>query len=188
MQLNSIAVQQPQKRKLFILLTQFPGLDAKAMRCWTRFPYTHASIGLEEDLNTFYSFVVKGFIVEDISRYNKPGRAPFPCALYELEVPAAVYEKAKQIIQKFISNRANLHYSYLGLFLSLVRIPSRRNGHYFCSHFVAELLQRCNAARLKKRSTLYLPKDLQRMNGLKMVFQGDLLRMSKRFAPRTSMG
>lgn len=180
---NSITIGQGEKRKLFILLTQFPGLDAKAMRCWTRFPYTHASIGLEEDLNTFYSFVVKGFIVEDISRYNKPGRTPFPCALYELEVPVAVYDKAKQIIQKFISNRSSLRYSYVGLFLSLVKIPSRQKGEYFCSHFVAELLQRCNAARLKKRSSLYLPKDLQRMNGLKMVFQGDLLHMSKRFCP-----
>ena len=183
MNLNSKSRKPTHNKKLFILLTQFPGLDAKAMRYWTRFPYTHASIGLEEDLNTFYSFVVKGFIIEDISRYNKPGRAPFPCALYELEVPATVYEKAKQIIQKFISNRSSLRYSYLGLFLSLVQIPSRRTRYYFCSHFVAELLHRCNAARLKKRSTLYLPKDLQRMSGMKMVFQGDLLRMSKCFCP-----
>lgn len=153
------------------------------MRYWTRFPYTHASIGLEEDLNTFYSFVVKGFIVEDISRYNKPGRTPFPCALYELEVPAPVYEKAKQIIQKFISNRSSLRYSYVGLFCSLIKIPIRPRGQYFCSHFVAELLQRCNATRLKKHSSLYLPKDLQRMNGLKMVFQGDLLKMSHSFRP-----
>lgn len=187
MNIDSTCRKPSKSRKLFILLTQFPGLDAKAMRCWTRFPYTHASIGLEEDLNTFYSFVVKGFIVEDISRYNKPGRPPFPCVLYELEVPAAVYEKAKQIIQKFISNRSSLHYSYLGLFLSLIQIPTRRNRHYFCSHFVAELLHRCNAARLKKRSTLYLPKDLQRMNGLKMVFQGDLLRMSKQFRTQPSL-
>ena len=175
------------KRKLFILLTQFPGIDAKAMRCWTRFPYTHASIGLEEDLNTFYSFVVKGFIVEDINRYNKPGRAPFPCALFELEVCPAVYNKAKQIIQKFITNKATLRYSYLGLLLSLIRIPSHHQGHYFCSHFVAELLQRSNATRLKKRSTLYLPKDLQKMNGLKMVFQGDLMRMSRQFCPGPDM-
>lgn len=187
MQYNSIAVQQPKKRKLFILLTQFPGLDAKAMRCWTRFPYTHASIGLEEDLNTFYSFVVKGFIVEDISRYNKPGRPPFPCALYELEVSPVVYQKAKQMIQKFISNRANLRYSYMGLLLSLIHIPSHQQGHYFCSHFVAELLQRCNARRLHKRSTLYLPKDLQRISGVKMIFQGDLLRMSRRFAPHPAL-
>lgn len=188
MQTASVPAPKSEKRKLFILLTRFPGLDSDALRWWTRFPYTHASIGLDEDLNTFYSFVVKGFIVEDISRYNKPGRTPFPCALYELEVSPAVYQKAKQIIQKFVSNRANLHYNTLGMLLSLIRIPTRRKGHYFCSHFVAELLQQSNATRLKKRSNLYFPKDFQKMNDLKIVFQGDLLRMSKRFCPHPSLG
>jgi hypothetical protein len=170
------------RRKLYILLTRFPGLDSDAMCWWTRFPYTHASIGLEEDLNTFYSFVVKGFIVEDITRYNsKPGREPFPCALFELEVSPAVYLKAKQILQKFIANRNHLHYNTLGMLLSLIRIPSRRQHRYFCSHFVAELLQQCNATQLNKRSTLYLPGDLQRLQGTKMIFQGDMLHMSRLF-------
>ena len=40
----------PEKRKLYILLTRFPGLDSDALRWWTRFPYTHASIGLDEDM------------------------------------------------------------------------------------------------------------------------------------------
>lgn len=169
------------KRKIFVLLTQFPGMDAKALRYYTRFPYTHASIGLEEDMNTFYSFVNKGFIVEDIARYNKPSRPPFPCALYEMEVSAEVYEKAKQMIEKFKTNRNALRYSKLGLFLCLIGIPSRLRSQYFCSHFVAELLQKCRAARLKKSSSLYLAKDLSRLKELKMVFQGDLLRFCKQF-------
>ena len=172
----------PEKRKLYILLTRFPGLDSDALRWWTRFPYTHASIGLDEDMNTFYSFVVKGFIVEDIARYNsKTGRAPFPCVLYELEVSPLVYQKAKQILQKFVTNRANLHYNTLGILLSLIKIPTRKQDHYFCSHFVAELLQRCNAAKLKKRSNLYLPKDLHKLSEVKLIFQGDLLHMSKQY-------
>lgn len=170
------------KRKIYVLLTQFPGLDAKAMRYYTRFPYTHASVGLEEDLNTFYSFVNKGFIVEDINRYNKPDRAPFPCALYELEVPQSVYDAVKRMISNFIKDRSSLRYDTLGLFLSLVKIPNRRKGRYFCSQFVAVVLKRSKAADLKKHTALYLPKDLHRLKDLKMVFQGDLLRMSARFA------
>ena len=46
------------KRKLYILLTRFPGKTAIAIHALTRCYYTHASIGLEEDLNTFYSIVV----------------------------------------------------------------------------------------------------------------------------------
>lgn len=167
------------KRKLFILLTRFPGLDAKLLMSYMRFPYSHASVGLEEDLQTFYSFVVKGFIVEDIVRYCKPGRAPFPCALYELEVPEPVYDMAKDTLQDFVRRKKSLRYSFIGMFLSLIHIPTRWKGRYFCSQFVAEVLQKCKAAKLKKSSTLYFPKDLLRLPGVKLVFQGDLLKLSK---------
>lgn len=171
------------KRKIFILLTRFPGLDAKALTCYTRFPYSHASVGLDEDMNTFYSFVVKGFIVEDIARYCKPGRDPFPCALYELQVSQAVYDRVKEMLQSFVARKSSLRYSPWGLLLSLIHIPSRWKGRYFCSQFVAEVLQRCKATHLRKSSTLYLPKDLHKLKDLKMIFQGDLLHMTKRYPP-----
>lgn len=169
-------------RKLYILLTQFPGLNSRAIQLWTRFPYTHASLGLEEDLNTFYSFVYKGFIVESIPRYNKPGRTPFPCALYCLDVPESIYHETKQTLQSFCRNRASMHYSRLGVVMGLVlRIPFRKKNHYFCSQFVAEVLNHCRAMRLKKDSTLYLPKDFSRSQELNLVFRGDLLQMARRF-------
>ena len=45
------------KRKIFILLLHFSDIGSLAMQYYTDFYYTHASIGLEEDMNTFYSFV-----------------------------------------------------------------------------------------------------------------------------------
>ena len=172
------------ERKIFVLLTQFPGLDSKALRWWTRFPYSHASLGLDEDMNTFYSFVVKGFIVEDISRYNRPDRAPFPCELYAMEVSEETYQAVRKNLQTFIRRRSALSYTRLGLILSLIHIPWKLKDRYICSHFVAETLQRCTAAKLKKRSTLYLPKDFPRFRELQMVFKGDLLKLSRRFGSR----
>ena len=55
--------EAPKKRKLFILLTRFPNNSSVFLEFVTGFHYTHASIGLEEDRNIFYSFVLKGFIV-----------------------------------------------------------------------------------------------------------------------------
>lgn len=172
------------KRKIFVLLTRFPGLDAKALGWWTRFPYSHASLGLDEDMNTFYSFVVKGFIVEDISRYNRPGRKPFPCALYAMEVSEETYQAVKNNIGNFVRRRSAFRYSRLGLILSLVHIPWKLKNQYICSHFVAETLERCTDAKLKKSSSLYLPKDFSRFRELRMVFQGDLQRFSHRFGSR----
>lgn len=169
------------KRKLFVLLTQFPGFNSKALRWWTGFPYSHVSLGLDEDMNTFYSFVVKGFIVEDISRYNKPGRQPFPCELYALEVSEGTYLAVKKNMETFVSKRSTLAYTRLGLILTLINIPWRLKNQYICSHFVAQILQRCAAVRLKKDSTLYLPGDFPRLRELTMIFKGDLHRFSQRF-------
>ena len=55
------------KRKIFILLTAYFGVIPEMLKIITRFKYNHVSIGLEEDKNTFYSFVKSGFIVEKLT-------------------------------------------------------------------------------------------------------------------------
>lgn len=172
------------QRKLFVLLTQFPGFDSTALRWWTRCPYSHVSLGLDEDMNTFYSFVVKGFIVEDISRYNRPGRRPFPCALYAFDVSEETYQAVRKTVMTFVNCRSKLSYTRLGLILTLINIPWRLKNRYICSQFVAQTLQRCTSLKLKKSSTLYLPGDFPSFRELKIVFKGDLLRLSNRFGNR----
>ena len=172
------------KRKIFVLLTQFPGIDSKALRIYTRCNYSHVSIGLDEDMNTYYSFVMKGFIVEDIARYNRPGRKPFPCELYEMEVSEETYQEVRRNLETFVRNRDQLRYSKVGLALSLVHIPWKIKNGYICSYFVAEILHRCTHARLKKHSTLCMPKDFSRSRHLKMVFRGDLQRYANLLGSR----
>lgn len=162
------------KRKIFVLLTQFPGREARLLRWYTRCPYTHVSIGLDEDMNTFYSFVMKGFIVEDINRYNRPGRKPFRCELYSMEVSEETYQEVRSYIGTFVRRRSSLHYSKVGLALSLAGIPWKIKNGYICSYFVAEILQRCTDARLKKHAMLCMPKDFTRSRNFRMVFRGDL--------------
>ena len=161
-------------RKLYILLTRFPGKTAIAIHAMTGCYYTHASIGLEEDMNTFYSVVGKGFIVEKITRYVRPDRDPFPCQLYELEVPEKVYCTVKKLLEECVENKNSYQYSKLGVVLCLLRIPFRRQHHYFCSQFVAEILKDAKAAELVKDSTLYYPGDFRRMPGMRLHFQGNL--------------
>ena len=49
-------------KNVYILMTQYPGFDAKILRWYSRFPYTHTSIGFEEDMDTFYTFVSNTYI------------------------------------------------------------------------------------------------------------------------------
>lgn len=166
-----------ENRKIYILLTRFPGAGSRLIEFITRFHYTHASLGLEEDLNTFYSFVCKGFIVEKLTRYVKSDREPFPCQLYELEVSEKVYEKVRNLLFRYTEHQRDYRYSRRGIALSLLHIPYKRKNAYFCSHFVADVLEQGHAVDLKKDSAGYLPGDLRKLPGLKLHFQGNLLGM-----------
>lgn len=167
-------MKQKNKKKIYVLLTRFPDTGSKWIQAMTGFFYTHASIGLEEDMNTFYSFVEKGFIVEDINRYNKPDRDPFPCQLYELEVSERVYSSAKRIIEYYVRKKEKMSYTRFGLVMSLLRIPIKRKHKFICSQFVAHVLKRAKATRLKKYTVLYLPGDFKKLEELKLVFEGNL--------------
>ncbi|MGN0386078.1 MAG: hypothetical protein ACI4EX_09360 [Lachnospiraceae bacterium] len=125
-------------------------------------------------MNIFYSFAVKGFIVENITRYDRPDRKPFPCILYELAVSENVYQDLKSILKKFMKRKSSLHYTRLGAMLGILHIPHKWRNHYFCSQFVAEVLRCSKAACLKKDSTLYLPGDFKNLQGMREVFQGNI--------------
>jgi len=162
-------------KKVFVLLTRFPDNGAKVIQAMTGSYYSHASIGLGEDnMNTFYSFVVKGFIVEELTRYLKPERDPFPCQLYEIEVPERVYNAVRRILNRFKRQKHEKFYTRLGLVLSLLRIPFKRKNGYFCSQFVAEVLKRAKAAKLKKFTVFYMPGDFKKLTEVKLIFEGNL--------------
>lgn len=160
------------KKKIFILFTGYFGFVPEVLKVLTRFKYNHVSVGLEEDKNTFYSFVKTGFIVEKINRYIKPTREPFPCKLYEIEVKNNVYKKIKKILNDFVKNKKLFQYNKIGVILSLLNIPYRRKYHYFCSQFVAEVLQDSKILKTKKDSRLYFPKDFLKLPNMKLEFEG----------------
>ncbi len=168
--------------KIHILLSNFLDTGSKVITALTGCSYPHASVGFDDDINTFYSFVSRGFIVEKISRYIKPGRAPYSCQLYTLEVSEKVYLRIKELISYFVKYKPYLGYSRLGMVLSLVGIPYKPSPlKYFCSQFVAEVLERAGAVRLKKKSRKYFSNDLKALPGMKLSFQGNMKTMLESF-------
>lgn len=168
-------------KKIYVLLTRFPDNGAKALEFLTGCLYSHTSIGLSEDMNTFYSFVVKGFIEEKITRYVKPEREPFPCQLYEIEVSEKEYKNVKRILKFYVRYKDKMSYSRISLITSLLGIPFKKKYAYICSQFVAEVLQRANIMKLRKASNLYKPGDFGKLTEMKLVFEGNLQTMIHHF-------
>lgn len=161
-------------KKIMILLVRYPGAMADWMVRHTRFDYTHASIGLEEDLNTYYSFMHKGFIVEKATRYLKPSREPFPCALYEIEVSRKTYRRVKKLLLAYTARKKLLRYTHFSLFWCFLRIPWTLHNRYFCTMFVAEVLQRGNVVTLPRHHATMLPKDFHNLEETQLIFTGNM--------------
>lgn len=168
-------------KKVYILLTRLHDRGSRAAGFFASCYYTHSSIGLEEDMNTFYSFMVNGFIEEDVSRFLRSKYKPFPCKVYEIEVSEEVYNKIKGIINQFKINRNIYEYTKIGVVSGLFRIPRKRKYEYFCSHFVAHVLEKGKAIKLKKSSALYFPRDFTKMPELSLAFHGNLKGFAKKY-------
>lgn len=139
-----------------ILLTRHYDTMSKIIYFITGRGYTHASIGLEEQSDCFYSFNYRGFCIEH-PKHLKNRTTSIPSRLFNIEVEAQVYDEIKKKITAMNENRNNYSYSRLGVLLCVLHIPHRIENHYFCSQFVAELLLSSGALRLKKKPSLCLP-------------------------------
>ncbi len=170
------------KRKVYVLLTRLHDRGSRAAGFFASCYYTHSSIGLDEDMNTFYSFMVNGFIEEDVSRFLRSKFKPFPCQVYEVEVSEETYNKIKSIINQFKINQNIYEYTKLGVVSGLFRIPRQKKYEYFCSHFVAHVLEKAKVLKLKKNSALYFPRDFKRIPELTLAFQGNLKGFAKKYS------
>lgn len=138
-----------------VLLTQYNSTFSNFIYYTTGRGYTHASLSLNNEEDCFYSFNFKGFRKEHPSRHKSQKSVS-----YCLEVTEEEYVLIQNRIQEMENNREELSYSRVGVILCLLQIPLEIRNHYFCSQFVAGILQQTNSVQLEKRASLYLPNQL----------------------------
>ena len=114
------------------------------------------------------------FRIGKLARYLKPGRDPYPVKLYSIEVSEKTYRKIKDMIEYFIAYKSRRRYTTIGLFLSILRIPYQRKFTYFCSQFVAHVLQQMGIVPAHHNPALYLPQDLSDVPGTTLLFSGNM--------------
>ncbi len=132
--------------------------------------YSHASIGVDESEETYYSFNFKGFRREKPRKHEE---IVSKSICYKLSVSKEEYEKVVQMIQEFQQRRFEWKYNLMGLLLSRIHIKRQKRDHYFCSEFVAEMLERANVTKFDKNVAHYLPnrleQEIQKLKNLEQV-------------------
>ncbi len=119
--------------------------------------YTHASIALDDENEYYYSFNFRGFCQEYPKKHRKKSSKS---VCYRIVVSDESYIKMKQMIDELKENEQKLGYCRIGVFLCLVHIAHKFQNRYFCSQFVAEMLELVEGVTLNKKPTLYFPNQL----------------------------
>lgn len=147
-------------RRISVLLTKQNRLFSKAIYWITGRKYTHASIRLEDMGEYFFSFNFKGLCAEHPKCFSQ--KRTLKSILYQIEVTESIYEEIRTRLEGFWAHKEAYRYSRLGLCLCLMRIPHNSPGNYFCSQFVADLLERAQVIHLQRGASVCLPNALEK--------------------------
>src|SRR5699024_7129919 len=149
----------------------------------------HVSIGFDNDLTEVYSFgrkrpknpFIGGFVKEDIrSDFLRESE----CAIYAYQLTKTEREVILSNIKTMEADNNNYKYTFIGLFGVFLQIKINRKQAYFCSQFVATVLNGTNCFKLSKPDYFITPSDIRNHAGLRLVYQGKLADYCDRVVPK----
>ncbi len=167
--------------KIYIILSQSGTWISKMLKFFTRAPYNHASLALNVSLDEFFSFgrkklsnfLIGGFVVEHKNKGVYEKFAPTPCKIIELSITNEQYSQIQKIINEFVKNKENYHYDFINV--PLVNTPFHiiRKNRFFCSQFVAYVLNAVNITTPKTPEHI-TPIDFLELKNAKVIYDGIL--------------
>lgn len=169
-------------KKVYILLTKSNTFCSKLIHTATKGNYTHASISLDADFEKMYSFARRykhamlpaGFIKESLYCGIMGDSDDMQCAVYELQVTNLTYLKLKTLIKNMEKEKKKYNYNLIGLLTCLFNKEIERKRNFFCSEFVYYALAESGAIVYETHRSLVKPMDLQRIEGAREVFSGEI--------------
>ena len=168
--------------KIYIVISQTNTMVSRVIRLFTKDPYNHSSISLNESLTDMYSFGRKyhwtplpgGFIQESIYKKVFAHHPDTTIAVYEVEVTKAQYRKVKKTLKQMQKNQKKYAYNLIGVMLVALHKERKAANKYYCSEFVKYILTECDIVEKSELPKLCKPMDFQLVNGVK-IFEGSMI-------------
>jgi len=171
----------------YIFLTHSGTALANGIKKITKVPYSHASITFDLSLKNMYSFGRKNpnnpfigtFVKENIrTGLYKNVESVAKYSVYVGFVPKDVLDKMEDRVNDFIEgvkNGKKFKYNFLGLFTNLLKIETERDGYYFCSEFVAEIIKSATDNEIvSKHRSMVKPYEFAKNSKLLFLTKGIL--------------
>lgn len=178
------------EKKVYILLTDTGTFLTRMIKLYTKKPYNHASISFDSEFEEVFSFgrktprnpFVGGFVKENLkNELFKNAR----CEIYSFSVDDIQVRKMLDLIQKIERKKHLYRYNFIGLFALALRKQLEREYAFFCSEFVATVLQEGAVVDFQKPLSFVSPQDLQSVEKFQLEYRGNLadLYIKKRKEP-----
>lgn len=166
------------KRMIYIILTETRTLLSRAIGLYTQEPMNHASIAFDESLFEMYSFgrlqlhnPLSGGFLREQAEAGLFERAR--CRIYRIAVSTHQYLKMKNKVRYMHANRNRYKYNFIGLFGVMLHKEVKRERAYFCSQFVATVLQR-GGLEVRENPAFMTPACLTELTYVEPVYEGSL--------------
>ncbi|TQR19638.1 hypothetical protein [Psychrobacillus vulpis] len=167
------------EKTIYIILSNTGTLFSKAIGVYTRKELNHASIAFDDELNEMYSFgrknknnpFIGGFIKED------PTNGLFKratCAIYKCQVTLQDYNRMRNKIRLIERQKELYKYNLIGLFGVAMNIKIEREHAFFCSQFVATIMNECQSSKLHVSPCLVQPHHFEELSSLNLLYRGNL--------------
>lgn len=132
---------------VYVMLIHSGSLLSNAIKTVTNSKFSHSVISFDSTFRNMYSFgrkrdanpFIGAFIKEDIkSKFYQDH--PIPYAIYVVPCTAAQIAAMKKRLDYFIRNSTKFKYDFTGLFKNYFGIADNPEYKWFCSRFVADIL------------------------------------------------
>ena len=168
-------------KNIYIILSQSGTEISKILKFVTKDKYNHASLCINENFNEFYSFGRKnadfpipgGFIQENAFKHVFAKYKNIPCLILKKEITDEQYEKLRDIIRDFIINKEKYSYAIISLFLADTHFSITNSKKFFCSQFVAKVLNDISISTPKVPEHMH-PIDFLKIEGIEKIYEGEL--------------
>lgn len=175
------------EKEIYIILSNSGTVPGKLVSRMTHFYYSHVMLSLHPDCREMYSFGRRsvrnflngGFVVEQPNGAFFTRFSETQCRILSLTVMQEQFQQLERALDVFISNAREYRYDFIGCGLRYFRLRKTFDQRYTCSHFVAEMLDRCEICRFPNGTMMARPEDFTKIPGVHTVYEGKLQDLNK---------
>ncbi len=169
-------------KKIYVILSKTGTILSHIICATTGEPTPHCSISLDKELYRMYSFgrrtaydIMNAGLVHERPDKNVFGRlVKTESVIYEIEVTPEQYRRAWEVTKAFWMEKEKYYYNYIGIVLAWIKYYPKVRNSYYCSQFVACVLQEAGIKVTDKDYLAVRPEDFRNSPMLKEIYRGRL--------------